>query len=329
MAGIMFGLCVFLFEGCAISQGASPAPLSGFTATNFSEQVWVGEITPEVKMLINAPFPMRKHADTKLIFFSLPNGNTIAQSIGKKTAQGDDWHFDIQHIGAQTRFLRNILTNENLVVIYLEAAQKSWPAWRKKHTNETALISGIVDAERKRFDSYKPKVILSGHSGGGSFIFGFINSREAIPDWVERIAFLDSNYAYDAKSNHDKKLLTWLNSYKDHYLSILAYNDAIALLNGKSFVSAAGGTWGRSHAMLDDFSKTLKIDSRRVGNLTTSKALDGRMEFLLMENPEQKIFHTVQVERNGFIQTMLSGTQFEGRGYTYFGDRAYTNFISE
>ena len=326
--GFLLSICALLIQSCSTPDGTRPTPLPQFTTTNFSEQVWSADITPEVKMCINAPFPMRKHAHTKLIFFALPNGNTIAQTIGKKLAPGDDWHFDIQHIGAQTRFLRNTLTNQNLVVIFLEAAQKSWPAWRKKHTNESQLISGIIDAERKRFEEYKPKVILSGHSGGGSFIFGFINSQKNIPDWVERIAFLDANYAYDAKLNHDQKFLTWLNDSTNHFLSVLAYNDAIALLNGKPFVSAAGGTWGRSHVMLDDFSKSLKIASSREGNLTTSKALDGRLEFLLMENPEQKILHTVQVERNGFIQAMLSGTELEGRGYGYFGDRAYTNFIS-
>jgi hypothetical protein len=48
---------------------------------------------------------------------------------------------------------------------------------------------------------------------------------------------------------------------------------------------------------------------------------------LLKENPEKKIFHTVQVERNGFIQALLSGTADEGKNYEYFGERIYTNFI--
>jgi hypothetical protein len=48
---------------------------------------------------------------------------------------------------------------------------------------------------------------------------------------------------------------------------------------------------------------------------------------LLKENPERKIFHTVQVERNGFIQALLAGTADEGKGYEYFGERAYTNWI--
>ncbi|MEI9865360.1 MAG: hypothetical protein WDN00_12575 [Limisphaerales bacterium] len=50
--------------------------------------------------------------------------------------------------------------------------------------------------------------------------------------------------------------------------------------------------------------------------------------FCLKENPGRKILLTVQVERNGFIQAMVSGTTNEGRGYEYFGGRAYTNYIS-
>jgi hypothetical protein len=47
-----------------------------------------------------------------------------------------------------------------------------------------------------------------------------------------------------------------------------------------------------------------------------------QIEFLLKENPDHKILHTVQVERNGFIQAILSGTKLEERGYEYLGERA-------
>ena len=50
-------------------------------------------------------------------------------TIGK--LPGDDWHFDIQHIGAQTRFLRQSIKGKTLVVAYLENSLKSWPAWRR------------------------------------------------------------------------------------------------------------------------------------------------------------------------------------------------------
>jgi hypothetical protein len=109
---------------------------------------------------------------------------------------------------------------------------------------------------------------------------------------------------------------------------VLAYDDASALLNGKPFVSTDGGTWGRSHAMLKDVSAQFHFTSRTNSGLETYSVLGGRVQFLLKENPDRKILHTIQVERNGFIHALVSGTPDENRGYEYFGERAYTNMIS-
>jgi hypothetical protein len=169
---------------------------------------------------------------------------------------------------------------------------------------------------------------LSGHSGGGSLIFGYLNAVPDIPHDVVRIAFLDSNYAYDRALGHNAKLAQWLNASPHHCLCVLAYNDAVALLNGKSFVSAAGGTWGKSHAMQHDLAEDFKFTTQTNADFQRFSALDGRVQFILKENPEKKIFHTVQVERNGFIHSMVSGTPNEGKGYEYFGPRAYSKWIS-
>ena len=108
---------------------------------------------------------------------------------------------------------------------------------------------------------------------------------------------------------------------------MLAYNDAVALLDGKSFVSAAGGTWGKSHEMLRDWAAEFAFTSRTHGGFEDYSALDGRVRFLLKENPDREVLHTVQVERNGFIHALLTGTPLAGQGYEYFGERAYTNWI--
>jgi hypothetical protein len=172
------------------------------------------------------------------------------------------------------------------------------------------------------------EVILAGHSGGGSFLFGYLNSVENIPVEIERIAFLDSNYAYDAARGHAEKLAHWLAASENHYLTVLAYDDASALLNGKPFVSADGGTWGRSHAMLKDLGTRFAFTSRTNSNgLEVYSAQSGHVQFLLKENPAREVLHTVQVERNGFIHCMVAGTAEEGRGYEYFGPRAYAQWI--
>ena len=54
------------------------------------------------------------------------------------------------------------------------------------------------------------RIALAGHSGGGSFLFGFIDGGDAIPDDVERIVFLDANYSYSDADKHGDKLLAWL-----------------------------------------------------------------------------------------------------------------------
>jgi hypothetical protein len=307
---------------------ASFAPNIGeFKPTgHFGERVAVFPYVPEVKVQINAP-ALADFAPGKpvlLILYALPNGNTIEQTVGKQLQPGDDRHFDIQHIGAQTRFLRAQHTNQTIVVAYLEAEMKSWPAWRRKHGD--AVIPAIIDRVKTMIRGHEPRLVLTGHSGGGSFTFGYLNTVEEIPDSVERIAFLDSNYAYEA-TNHLAKLTNWLSASPQHALSVLAYHDSIALLDGKTFVSERGGTWGRSHAMLDDLGTPFPFTSRTNHGLETYVALDGRLQFLLLENPDRKILHTIQVERNGFIHALLTGATNEGNGYEYLGDRAYTNWI--
>lgn len=318
-----------------------PVPATQTTATNasasdggefkpsgqFGELVCRFAFSPEVKVLINEPARTNFAAEKPvlLILYALPNGNTIEQTIGRKLRPGDDWHFDIQHIGAQTRFLRELITNRTVVVAYLEAESKSWPAWRKQHGDDR--LPEIVLRVQSCFPTNRVETVLASHSGGGSFIFGYLNAIRAIPDNVIRIAFLDSDYGYNPALGHDDMLLQWLKFSDHHSLCVLAYDDAAALLNGKPFVSANGGTWGRSHAMLADFSAEFKFTSRTNAGLETYSALDGRLQFLLKENPDHEILHTVQVERNGFIHAMVSGTPNEGRGYEYFGERAYTNQI--
>ena len=188
-----------------------PMLLPGFhRAPYFGEQTSEEWFTPGVRAVLNAPAALDPTKPTRLIVFATPNGNTIEQTLG--TALSDsgiagktDWHFDIQHIAAQVRRLRHVDTRENIVLAVVEAEELSWPAWRAKHTDNAAIIRLLVETLRGRFLSptgVLPRVMLTGHSGGGSFLFGFINAAPTIPDWIERIGFLDSNYSYDDTTDH-------------------------------------------------------------------------------------------------------------------------------
>lgn len=304
------------------------AKFVGFRQTNaFAERIASFTMNPEIRILINAPVTNSSVAarNVLLIFYALPNGSTIEQAIGKVPRPEEDSRYDIQHVGAQTRFVRSLVPDQSIVVVYLENALHSWPSWRKKYGD--GQIPNVINSVKQLFATNNVQIVLNSHSGGGSFIFGYMNAVDKIPDDVVRIAFLDSDYAYDRALGHDDKLAHWFGEGPNHFLCVLAYNDAAGLLNGKPFVSAAGGTWGRSHAMQKDLSGALKFTSRTNGDFERYSALDGRVQFILRENPERKILHTTQVELNGFIHSIVSGTTNENRGYEYFGQRAYSKWI--
>src|SRR3569833_374486 len=77
----------------------------------------------DVKITIDTSSFQQKNP-TIIIFYALPNGNTTAQTIGKKLQEGDDWHYDIQHVKAQTDFIREKINRKNIAVIYLENQYK-------------------------------------------------------------------------------------------------------------------------------------------------------------------------------------------------------------
>src|SRR5258708_37963902 len=137
---------------------------------------------PKVVIIrINSPPAFNPNNKTKLIFFALPNGNSIEWTAGKKTSATDDWHYDIQHIAAQTRFLRDNVRDENIILVYLCTRQNSWPAWKKAYPDYAQRIPALIDSVSNLFKVLKPKLILSSHSGGGSFIFGYLDGVKKIP----------------------------------------------------------------------------------------------------------------------------------------------------
>lgn len=322
-----FFVLLMLFNGYNLKAQSLP----GFTKSGtFDEQQLVIENEKMgTRILINAPLQgFGKKDKVLLVFFALPNGNTIEQTMGKNLQQGVDWHFNIQHIAAQTRFLRHQIRNRTIVTVFVESRQKSWPAWVAATRDSVNAIKKIVEDTKNLFSKWKTELALNGHSGGGRFIFSYINAVKIIPQEVVRIAFLDSDYGYE-DSICGPKLATWLKSGKNKYLCSLAYNDSVVIYNGKPLVSPTGGTWYRTRMMLKFLSGTFLFRQKDMDSLKWNSALNRRVEIILKTNPDNKIFHTTQVERNGFIHSMLSGTRLENKGYTYFGNRTYPEFIGD
>lgn len=281
----------------------------------------------EVRALIGRPEATDPAAPVQLVVYAVPAGNTIEQTLGRRLRADDDWHFDIQHIAAQTRWLR-AHGHPNLVLAVIEPLGKSWVTWTREMRNSGAIFGGVLDELRQAVPG--ARITLASHSAGGSAIFSLLDDSERVPDDVERIVLLDSNYRYDGSRGHAAKLATWLRGAADRVLFVAAYEDFRARLDGKAFVSEAGGTWGRSQMMLADLSGALDGFVRREdqGPLEDYRSKDGRAIFLLRRNPEAMIWHTRLVELNGFIHAMFAGTADEGRDYRYLGQRVYAEFCA-
>ncbi len=326
-AGVIM-IAMALTGGCTHTTGGR---LKGFQVSqHWAEQTKEFTYDPGVRVHINAPSEadFDRHKPTHLVFYALPNGNSIEWTIGRSRAEGLDWHYYIQHIGAQTRRLREVIRDHNIIVAYLEAEQKSWPAWRRKHKNNSELIAGLITTVRQQIDAPNVTVVLSSHSGGGSLIFGYLNGVEQIPADITRIVFLDSNYGFSADEGHGTKLLDWLNHDPHRCLVVLAYDDREITFKGKKVVGPTGGTYRATQRMLGQFEKEVELTRTMSGDCVRHRGLDGRMDIIVHQNPENRILHTVLVgDMNGFIHAITSGTGYEDKVGVFGAPVAYEKWI--
>jgi len=314
---------------CTFAHGGA---IEGFTPSGaFDEQQKTWTTEDGVRVLINAGGDFDATKPTHLVLFALPNGNTIEWTWGGTLEPGMDWHYDIQHVGAQTRQLRSITKDENIVVALLEANTKSWPAWRKAHPDNGTRIRDLVAQVSRTVSGPESSkhLTLTCHSGGGSLIFGYLNGGDAIGDNVTRIAWLDANYAYDDADKHGDKLLAWLKADKSRHMIVIAYDDSQITLAGKPVLkSPMGGTFGSSQRMIERFGKDVELTKSTRGPFEVTVGMNGQAQFLVHGNPEKKILHTVLVERNGLLEALTLGTPLAAKwGGEFWGDRAYAKFV--
>ena len=284
----------------------------------------------DVVIVVNAPLEMDAKKKTKMILFALPNGNDIEYTAGKVRKEDEDFRYDVQHIAAQTRWLRENKPQYNYVTVYLQASMRSWGTWRRLHRDNglsAKILPAIIQDMADLYKPYNPSITLSSHSGGGYFIFEYLRVAEKINPVIERIAFLDSTYGYE-EEDYKEKLTKWLKN-KKHYLNVTSYQDSTVIYNGKPLVSPTGGTWWRSQKMQRDLAETYKFEKVEDDTYRNFYANDGQITINLVKNPKGEIYHTVLVEKNGFIDSSLSGTKEWGKGYQFWGDRVYNHLIKK
>jgi hypothetical protein len=294
----------------------------------FAERTLTEPAEPQVRIHANEPNAAEAGAAaTRMLLYALPNGNTIEQTLGCKLTPGLDWHYDIQHVAAQVRLLREINTDERLVLVCAEARGLSWPSWRSSRADGNARLAKFLDEWRTRFGGPDANVTLAGHSGGGSFIFGVIEGAEEIPAYVDRIAILDANYAFDGEK-HAAKIVRWLSGDKSRRLIVLAYNDRKIELNGKRVVGPDGGTFRATQRMIEAFKPDFVMTETQVGPFIEYSGLDGRVRFYVHANLQNKILHTALVgDMNGLVHAQSLGTPAEGTWGAFGGARAYEKWI--
>ncbi|HEX3600215.1 MAG TPA: hypothetical protein VHU84_08725 [Lacipirellulaceae bacterium] len=299
------------------------------TMPEFGEASFTTTSESKIRIHVNAPIDEESQPAkaTRLIVFALPNGNTLEQTLGCQLKRGMDWHYDIQHIAAQMRLLRTLDPNEKIVLVCAEAPGLSWPSFRKSVPDANAKIGELVASWRDQFGTDKTKVTLAGHSGGGSFMFGVIESAKEIPAFIDRIAFLDSNYSFDAEL-HAGKLAKWLDDDNTRRLIVVCYDDREITLNGKKVVGPTGGTYRATGRMQEALGKAFTLTNSAHDPFLETSGLGGRIRFYRHPNLDNKILHTVLVgEMNGLLQVATLGTPQEGKWGTFGGPRAYTKYV--
>ena len=216
----------------------------------------------------------------------------------------------------------------------MQSPKLSWPAFRQAEKNANAIIAGIVRDASQALGTQR--LILSCHSGGGSFLFGYIDDHDEIPATIERFVFLDANYSYSDDKRHGDKLLAWLKGNAARRLVIIAYDDREITSGGKKVVGPTGGTFRATQRMLARFRKDLQLDEEKLGPFVHTSGLNGQIEFFVHPNPDNKILHTALVgEMNGLLEGLTVGTSFgaemalEAKWGTFGGPRSYTKWVQK
>lgn len=316
--------CAGLFPCEVLAQASSPKAQQ---APPFNEQVRWSKLPSGVRVFVNVPAPANQQASRRLlVIYATPNGNTIEQTLGCAATKDVDWRFDIQHVAAQVRAFREIAADQTVILAVVQAPRLSWPTFRRDQPRADTIIQELVESLGKEYAA--DRVVLTCHSGGGSFVFGYLNAVESLPPSLERIVFLDANYSYSDNEQHGDKLLKWLQSDAARRLVVIAYDDREITLNGKKVVGPEGGTFRASQRMLTRFGADIELTEQKHGPFRRSSGLNRQIEFFVHPNPDNKILHTALVgEMNGLLQGLTLGTSLEDKWGTLGGPRAYAKWI--
>lgn len=260
------------------------------------------------------PFDGASHERPReVLVYATPNGNTLEQTLGRARREDESFRYDIQHVLAQTRFYRRLFPERDVILVVLEAPGLSWPQWVRSHTDAPARALAKLSKVAPMAEG--APLVLASHSGGGSFAFAVLDGYKKLPPRLERLIFLDSDYAFEDKSGHGGKLAEWLSSDSRHVLSVLAYDDRNIRLHGRRVVSKKGGSYRATERMLKALgARKIAFVRDTVGPFVRTRSKDGRVDVRVHPNPKNVILHSALVsDENGLISALglLRGADVE------------------
>lgn len=297
-----------------------PAWTTIFAPHDIHEQTtWM--TTPEgIRVFVNRPaedssandsdaVPKPPNRSTHLLIYATPNGNTAEETIGSRPLPELSFRFGIQHVLAQTRFVRTLNNQETIVLAVVQAPRLSWPAFRGANDQAGAKIPELVETLQKLVNA--DTITLSGHSGGGAFLLEYIQRQPKIPDHVQRLLFLDANYSWD-NTLHRDKVDRWLNLESQRHLISIAYDDREITLNGRKVIGPDGGTWRATERMKAGFAAVRSLIDDTAEPFLRTHDDTNQVMLLRHPNPENRILHTSLVgDMNGLIAGMTFGRPVE------------------
>lgn len=294
----------------------------------FREQIRWDTVSDGVRVFVMAPEEFSERP-RELIVYATPNGSTIEQTLGCRTDgthRALDRKYDLQHIAAQVRCYRESSRDRDVILAVVQAPQLSWPAYRRGDTVANDRIRHLVDTLRE--DLRADRVILSCHSGGGAFLWAWMNAHNALPDWLHRLVFLDANYSYSDEDHHGDKMIAWLRSDPSRHLIVLAYDDREITSNGRKVIDPGGGTYRATERMIRRFTKETPPEDCVHGNFLMRRFLSNQATFTVHRNPDNRILHTALVgDMNGLIYALTIG-QVDSIQDEPRGPRAFDTWIS-
>ncbi len=188
------------------------------------------------------------------------------------------------------------------------------------------MIRDLVTEMCRQVDA--DRMALTGHSGGGSFLLGFLNACDQLPAELERVVFLDANYSYSDDERHGDKLLEWLQRDAQRRLVVVAYDDREVTYNGQKVVGPRGGTYRATQRMQVRFGRDLVLTEQTLGEFQQTSGLDGQLQLLVHTNPQNKILHTALVgDMNGLLHSLTLGTPQQRERRMLGGQRDYMRWI--